>query len=285
MLVTTLREGSVIAALTSCCVVVSGCASTVSTQREVQMGLQASQELEAQLPVLEDALVETYVSDLGQRIVAGLDTAPDVPWRFRVIDSEQVNAFAVPGGFVYVTRGLLEEADTMSELAGPLAHEIAHVVHRHGVEQMTRMQGTELAASLAYVLLGREPGELEQAGLAVGAGAVFASYSRDDEREADASAIEYLERAGIDPAGLTRFFEPLAEGGHRPGIVERWFATHPMTEERIETTRAAIAAKPTGELQVDEPAFEQMQARLRTLPPSPPEAETSSPESGEETPR
>jgi predicted Zn-dependent protease len=144
-------------------------------------------------------------------------------------------------------------------------------------EQMARMQRTELGANLAYVLIGREPGELEQAGLAVGAGALFASYSRDDEREADASAIEYLDRAGIDPSGLMRFFETLAEGGRRPGLVERWFATHPMTEDRIESTRQAIAAKPTGELQVDEPGFERMQARLRTLPPSPPEPSSSDP--------
>ncbi|AKF02926.1 M48 family metallopeptidase [Sandaracinus amylolyticus] len=273
----TKRDGRLALAIVAA-VAVPACASAVSTQREVAMGMQASEEIEQELPILDDAEITTYVTELGRRLVGAAGSSRDVPWQFRVVDTDQINAFALPGGFIYVTRGLIEEADTMSELAGPLAHEIAHVEHRHGVEQMSRMQSTALGATLAYVLLGREPGDLEQAALGVGAGAVFASYSRDDEREADASAIEYTTSAGIDPSGLTRFFATLAAEEEERGVLERWFATHPMTEDRLEATEAAIAAKPTAELQVDDPAFQRIKARLESLPPPP--AETAG---GEDT--
>ncbi|UJR84675.1 M48 family metallopeptidase [Sandaracinus amylolyticus] len=262
----TMADGRLALALVAA-LAVPACVSTVSTQREVAMGMQASEEIEQEMPILDDPAITTYVTDLGRRLLVGAGGARDVPWQFRVVDTDQINAFALPGGFIYVTRGLVEEAETMSELAGPLAHEIAHVEHRHGVQQMTRMQSTALGATLAYVLLGREPGQLEQAALGAGAGAIFASYSRDDEREADASAVEYTTNAGIDPSGLTRFFATLAAEEEERGVLERWFATHPMTEDRLEATQAAIAAKPSADLEIDEPAFQRIKARLRSLPP------------------
>lgn len=256
--------------------VVPACASMVSTQQEVQMGLQAAEQIEAEIPVIEDPVVDRYVTALGARLLRGAGDTRDVPYQFRVVDTPQVNAFAIPGGFIYVTRGLIEQARTMSELAGPMAHEIAHVEHRHSVEQLARMQQTELGATLAYVLLGRTPGEVDQAVLGLGAGAYFASYSRDHEREADASAIEYMTRAGIDPNGLMSFFQTLAESEGERGLLDRWFATHPMTEDRVEATRAAIAAKPGGaQLQQNDAQFAQVKARLRALPRSPERAEES----------
>ena len=160
-----------------------------------------------------------------------------------------MNAFAVPGGYVYVNRGLIEATDNMAELAGVLAHEVAHVEERHSVEQMEKAQGANLGLTAAYVLLGRQPSGVEQAGVNVLGSAIFAGFSRDAEREADEQAIPLLVGAGIDPRGLTSFFQELMSmQQRRASSVEQWFSTHPTTAERIEDTQAALARLPAGTL-------------------------------------
>jgi beta-barrel assembly-enhancing protease len=249
------------------------CAPTV--QEEVQMGRQYAAQINRQLPIVQDAAIHRYLNQLGNQIARAGDPR-GIQYTFYVVNSEVVNAFAVPGGFIYINRGLIEQARNMSELAGVLGHEVAHVTARHGVDQMVRMQRAELGANLAYILLGRTPGTAEQVGLQLGAGAYFARHSREAEREADDLAIQYVTAAGINPEGIVSFFRTLQTQRQRsPGAVEQWFATHPLTEERIQNTSAgvqAISAAQRQNLTTDTQAFQQFRARVGQLPAPPPAA-------------
>jgi beta-barrel assembly-enhancing protease len=269
-----LRRWTGILALSGATVgVATSCAPTV--QEEVQMGRQYAAEINRQLPIVQDAAVHRYINQLGSQIAQVADPR-GIQYTFYVVNSHVVNAFAVPGGFIYINRGLIDRAENMSELAGVLGHEIGHVVARHGIDQMVRMQRAELGANLAFILLGRPPGGAEQVGLQLGAGAYFARHSREAEREADDLAIQYLVRAGINPNGVVTFFQKLLQEQQRqPSAVEQWFATHPLTQERVESTRAAVQAIPAAQRQnltTNTQQFQQFQARVRRLPAPPPQA-------------
>ena len=138
-----------------------GCASagSVSTQQEVQLGAQSAADINRQLPIITNANIHSYINQLGNSIAQRADPR-GIGYRFYVVNSNQVNAFAIPGGHVYINRGLIQRSSNMSEVAGVLAHEIGHVVQRHGIEQMARMQNLGLGANLAYILLGRQPGQI-----------------------------------------------------------------------------------------------------------------------------
>jgi predicted Zn-dependent protease len=247
-----------------------GCASNISTAQEVQLGAQSAAEVEQQLPIVNDQAVNYYINQLGNSIATRVDPR-GISYRFRVVNANEVNAFSLPGGFIYVNRGLIERASNMSELAGVLGHEIGHVVERHSVEQMTRAQDANAVASVLYgVLLGRNPSAVEQVGLQAGGGALFAHYSRDAEREADHDAVNYLVQVGINPNGLITMFQKLlAEEQSQPSAVAGWFATHPLTSERVQNVQQEIAALPAGSLRnltTDTKAFEQFKSRVRSLP-------------------
>jgi beta-barrel assembly-enhancing protease len=260
------RKSAVLALTAGGAVAVTGCG--VSTQQELQMGAQYSAEINRQLPLVNDASVNNYLNTLGRSIAT--HGPRQIPYRFYVVNAPQVNAFAVPGGHVYLNRGLIERTRNMSELAGVLAHEIAHVEHRHGVDQMERMQGANLALTAAYVLLGRAPSGLEEAAIGVGGQLYFARHSREAENQADASAVGLLVRAGIDPNGLSSFFNVLLEEQRRqPGAVEQWFSTHPLTTDRVANTQQMINQVPAAQLrnlQRDATAYQSMRTRLRGLP-------------------
>src|SRR3954468_11222744 len=160
----------------------AGCG--VSTQQEVQMGQQEAQQVNAQLPMVQDAVINSYVNSLGQRIARTTSRA-DLDWQFRVVNSDVVNAFALPGGFVYINRGVLERASNMSEIAGVLGHEIEHVVRRHSVKQMEQAQGANVGVGVLCALTGVCQSGLAQAAINVGGTAVFAKFSRTDEVQAD----------------------------------------------------------------------------------------------------
>lgn len=267
------RQWTGVLALSATVGVAGGCAPTISTQQEAQLGAQYAAQLSRELPLVRDQAINRYISQLGNSIASQVDRR-GLNYRFFVVNSDVVNAFAVPGGYVYVNRGLIERADNMSELAGVLGHEIAHVVERHGVEQMAKAQQANTLTSVLYgVLLQRPPSTVEQVGLQLGGGALFAGYSRDAEREADADAVQYLVQRGIDPRGIPSFFQELLRERQRsPGALDQWFATHPLTEERIENTRAAIQRIPAARLQAlttDTPTFREFQARVRRLPAAP----------------
>lgn len=251
-----------------------GCA--ISPREEVELGQQYATEINQQLPIVEDAAVNRYINLLGDRLARQGDR--NIDYTFYIVNTDAVNAFAIPGGFIYINRGLIEETDDLAELAGVLAHEIAHVEERHGVEQLERSQRTNLGLSLAYVLLGRAPSGLERAAIQVGGTAIFASYSRGAENEADATAIPLLIGAGIDPVGLVTFFDTLLEERERrPSTIERWFSTHPLTEERIAEVRALIARVPESQrrdLIVNSEQYEEFKARLARYPAPPREFRT-----------
>ncbi|HEV2147179.1 MAG TPA: M48 family metallopeptidase [Longimicrobiaceae bacterium] len=247
-----------------------GCAPAISTQQEVQLGRQNAAEINRQLPIVRDAAVNQYINQLGRSIARVADPR-GIPYTFYVVNSNVVNAFAVPGGHIYVNRGLIERADNMSELAGVLAHEVAHVAERHGIEQWQRAQNANLGLSLLYgVLLGRSPGAVERVGVQAAGGAVFASYGRDAEREADLRGVDYMVRAGYNPQGMVRFFnELLSERKRNPSRLEQWFSTHPLTEERIQNTSRAVEAIPAAtraRLATDTRAYQSFRARVRSLP-------------------
>lgn len=251
---------------------VGGCAGSVSTAQEVQLGQQYAAQIEQQLPIMNDQAVNYYINQLGNSIARRADNR-GIAYTFRVVNAAEVNAFAVPGGHVYVNRGLIERASNMSELAGVLAHEIGHVVERHSVEQMERAQGANTAAAVLYgVLLGRNPSAVEQVGLQAGGSALFAHYSRDAEREADHDAVRFLIAAGINPRGLTTMFQKLlSEQKSQPGAVERWFSTHPLTAERVQNVQQEIAAVPASSLRnlsTDTRAFQDFKSRVRSRPKS-----------------
>lgn len=250
------------------------CAPTV--QQEVAIGDEYHQQLQQELPLIRDAAA---LAAFREAVAPLRRTAKrqDLNWTFDLVNSDQVNAFAVPGGHIYVFRGLIERADSYDEFAGAVAHEIAHVDLRHSAEQMGQANAANLGVNLAYIVLGRQPGAAEQAAVGVAGSAVFAKFSRDDEIEADSVAVRSLTEAGIDPGGLPRMFEKLQQIANRePGKVEQWFSSHPMPSERVENTRRIIQNDPQarqllGRGRTTSEAFSTLKQRLRSLPPAPKE--------------
>ena len=269
-LIATMRRPLGTAAMAGTFAVAAGCGGGISTQQEVQMGAQYAAEIERQLPMINDASINSYINQLGNRIAQRVDQR-GIQYRFRVVNAPEVNAFAVPGGFIYVNRGLIDRSENMSELGGVLAHEIGHVVQRHSVEQMEKAQGANTLVNVVYgVLLGRAPSGVEQVAIQGGGSALFAHYTRDAEREADQDAVRFTVASGIHPRGIITMHEKLLQERQRsPGRVERWFATHPAGEERIAAVQQSISALPQGSLNnlaVNDAAYTQFKARLRQLP-------------------
>ncbi|MFL5580337.1 MAG: M48 family metallopeptidase [Gemmatimonadaceae bacterium] len=248
----------------------AGCG--VSTQQEVEMGGQYAQQINQQLPIITDPEVNRYINVLGDQIASHTSRA-DLDWHFYVVDSREVNAFAVPGGYVYVNRGLIERTTNMSQLAGVLGHEIGHVVRRHSIQQMQQAQKANIGVTLACILTRVCESQAAQAAIQVGGTAVFAKFSRDDEREADQEGITNTVRAGISPQGIPEMFRILlSERSRSPGAVDSWFSTHPLEEERVQTTEAAIAKIDPAILRTltrDTQNYQAFRQRVRSLPPPP----------------
>src|SRR4051812_35578831 len=175
-------------------IVLAGCG--VSQQEEVQMGQQGVQQVNAQLPILQDPVVNQYVNNLGVAIARTTSRA-DLDWQFRVVNTDVVNAFALPGGFIYVNRGVLSRASNESELGSVLGHEIEHVVRRHSVKQMEQMQGANVGVALGCTPLNVCNSQVAGAAVNIAGSAVFAKFSRDDERQADEGGIQNEIRAGL----------------------------------------------------------------------------------------
>ncbi|MBK5187655.1 MAG: M48 family metalloprotease, partial [Gemmatimonadaceae bacterium] len=257
-------------ALVALCAVTVGCA--VSTQQEVQMGQQYASQINSTLPIVNDPAVEQYVNELGSSI-AKLTGRGDLEWHFFVVNTDVVNAFALPGGYIYINRGVVERADKMDELAGVLGHEIGHVVKRHSVKQMQQQQGANIGVALTCVLTHVCDSQASQAAIQVGGAAVFASFSRQDEKEADEEGFSNVVRAGISPKGLVSFFQKLMaeqQGGSSP--VDAWFSDHPLTQDRIADVQRLIDAKDPAILRTlteDTKAFHAFKDRVHALPPGP----------------
>jgi len=262
--------------LTGVALAVTLTACGVSTQQEIQMGAEYSQQINSQLPIVQDAEINRYINVLGDSI-ARLTSRTDITqaggWHFYVVDSKEVNAFAVPGGYVYVNRGLIERTQRMDQLAGVLGHEIGHVVKRHSIQQMQQQQGANIGVTLACVLTSICNNQAGQAAIQVGGTALFARFSRQDEAEADEEGIRNVVRAGISPNGIPEMFQILInERTSNPSAVEGWFATHPLEEDRIAATKAIIATYDPAllrSLATDSKNYQSFKARIRSLPPSP----------------
>ncbi|HEX7120784.1 MAG TPA: M48 family metallopeptidase [Gemmatimonadaceae bacterium] len=248
-------------------IVLAGCA--ISTQQEIQMGTDYARQINAQLPLVRDPEANRYLSLLGDSIARVADDR-NLDWRFYIVDSKEVNAFAVPGGFVYVNRGLIERTTNLSQLASVLGHEIGHVVERHSVQQMEAAQRANFGLTLGCILTRVCESTAANAGINVAGNLVFAKFSRDHERESDRVAIEYLVRAGIDPRGMPEMFRILMEERRRrPDGVSAWFNTHPLEEERIEQAEALIAQINPATLRgltKDTKPYQAFLARVRSLP-------------------
>jgi predicted Zn-dependent protease len=212
-----------------------------SLEREIALGKQLSQEIERTAKFVDDPVVSEYVNRVGQNLVRNSDA--QVPFTIKVIDSDEVNAFALPGGFFYVNSGLVVHADEESELAGVMAHEIAHVCARHGTRNATKGELAQLA-TIPLILLG--PGGWTGYGIYQGLNflipVTFLKFSRGAEAEADYLGVQYMYKAGYDPNSYVQFFEKVeALEKKRPGSVPKIFATHPPTPDRIEATQKEIA--------------------------------------------
>jgi predicted Zn-dependent protease len=255
----------------ACAVVVTGCG--VSTQQEVEMGQQYVQQINAQLPIVQDPELNRYINVLGDSIARLTSRTDLTEWHFFIVDSKEVNAFAVPGGFVYVNRGLIERTQRMDQLAGVLGHEIGHVVRRHSIKQMQQQQGANIGVTLACVLTSVCNNQAGQAAIQVGGTALFAKFSRGDEAEADEEGVRNVVRAGINPHGIPEMFQILIdERNANSAAVASWFATHPLEEDRIADTERMIAQYDPAiirTLATDSPNFQRFKARVKALPPSP----------------
>jgi predicted Zn-dependent protease len=238
-----------------------------SIETDIAIGKQYAQEVERESKLIDDPIVTEYVNRVGQNLVRNSDAK--VPFTIKVIDSDVVNAFALPGGFFYVNSGLVLRAQEESELAGVMAHEISHVVARHGTRGQSRAEVAQLAM-IPLILLG--PGGWAGYGIYQGMNVAipisFLKFSRDFEREADYLGLQYMYKAGYDPNSFVTFFERLqADDKRRPGTVPKMFSTHPPTPERIEAAQKEIArilpARP--EYVVTTSEFDQVKARLRNI--------------------
>jgi predicted Zn-dependent protease len=242
-----------------------GLGNWYSLEKQIAMGKQYAQQVETSSKLITDPVITEYVNRIGQNLVRNSDA--EVPFTIKVIDSDDINAFALPGGFFYVDSGLILAADNEAELAGVMSHEIAHVAACHAARENTRGQLMNLA-SIPLIFVGGPVGYAgyEAAGLALPL--TFLHFSRAFESQADYLGVEYMYKAGYDPQAFTAFFEKVkALEKHKPGTISKAFSTHPQTPDRIEKTQDEINTllPPRKEYKLDTSEFEDVKGRLAML--------------------
>ncbi len=242
-----------------------GLGNWYSLEKQIAMGKAFSQQVESQSKLITDPVITEYINRLGQNLVRNSDS--QVPFTIKVIDSDEINAFALPGGFFYVNSGLILAADEEAELAGVMAHEIAHVAACHAARENTRGNLMNLA-SIPLIFVGGPIGYAgyEAAGLAVPL--TFMKFSRGFEAEADYLGLEYMYKAGYDPQAFIAFFEKVqAEEKKKPGTLSKAFATHPQTPDRIAKSQEEIATilPARAEYKVTTSEFDDVKARLAAI--------------------
>jgi predicted Zn-dependent protease len=210
-----------------------------SIEKEIALGKQLAQEVERQAKIVDDPIVAEYVNRIGQNLVRNSDAK--VPFIIKVIDSEEINAFALPGGFFFVNTGILLNADNEAEMAGVMAHEIGHVAARHGTRQATRGEIAQIGSIVPLIAVGGMAGYgiYQAMGLVVPMG--FLKFSRNFESEADMLGIEYMYKAGYDPGAFVDFFEKVqSQEKRKPGTMSKLFSSHPPTDDRIKHSQEII---------------------------------------------
>src|SRR5215204_3095569 len=236
-----------------------------STEKEVRQGRQVAAEVDRQAKFIDDPTITEYINRVGQNIVLHSDAK--VPFTIKVIDSDEVNAFALPGGFFYVNKGLLLAADSEAELAGVMAHEIAHVAARHAVENQTKASLLEYAALGGSIFLGGIPGLIYQNTAGIGLLGIFMKFSRSAEEEADRLGVQYMYAAGYDPGAMATMFEKLeAKNKKKPGFIARAFSTLRGPPDRRASALALAARFPENEEYViSSSEFQRVKSRLLRL--------------------
>ncbi len=246
-------------------------ACTVSPDQEVAIGQQNADAVNAQLPIVTEPEIANYIQAFGDSI-AQKTSRSDLSWHFYVVNIKQVNAFALPGGFIYVNRGLIESSEHLDELAGTLGHEIGHVIQRHAVKQMENTQKANVGLAVVCTLTSICQSGLGQVAVNVGGSAIIARHSRLDELQADSESVVNVTRAGIDPQGIPDLFQLLVnERKREPTQVEGWFASHPLEEKRIARAKSLIAALHVdgSSLLRDNEGYHAFKERVGALPPPP----------------
>jgi len=236
-----------------------------STEKEVRMGRELAAEVDRQAKFIDDPMITEYVNRVGQNIVLHSDAK--VPFTIKVIDSDEVNAFALPGGFFYVNKGLILVADNEAELAGVMAHETGHVAARHAVENQTKANLLEYLALGGSIFIGGIPGMIYQNTAGLGLLGVFMKFSRSAEEEADRLGVQYMWAAGYDPTAMATMFEKLeAKNKKKPGVIARAFASHPAPPERRASGLALAARFPEhDEYVISTSEFQRVKAKLLRL--------------------
>jgi predicted Zn-dependent protease len=237
-----------------------------SLEKEIALGKQLAQEVELGAKIIDDPVVSEYVNRLGQNLVRNSDAK--VPFTIKVIDSDEVNAFALPGGFFFVNTGLISRAESEAELAGVMAHEIAHVAARHGTRQASRATIANYATIPLIFLGGGWTGYAIQQGANLAIPLTFLAFNRSFEGEADLLGLQYLYKTGYDPTAYVDFFEKIqALEKKKPGTMSKVFGTHPLTEDRIKDAQKNIQellkAKP--EYVVNTSEFNDVKTRLLAM--------------------
>ncbi|PYP84844.1 MAG: peptidase M48 [Candidatus Angelobacter sp. Gp1-AA117] len=236
-----------------------------SIEKEVRWGKEYAQQVEQSMRMVQDPVVNEYVNRIGQNLVRNSDAK--VPFTIKVVDSDEVNAFALPGGFFYVNSGLILAADEEAELAGVMAHEIAHVAARHYTRQATRGQLANLL-TIPLIFVGGGAGYAARQLAGIGLPMTFLHFSRSFEAEADFYGLQYMYKAGYDPNAFVAFFEKLeAQEKKKPGTLAKAFSTHPQTPDRIQKSQEEIATILPAREQyiVSTSEFDQVKARLAAI--------------------
>jgi len=233
-----------------------------SLEKEVNLGRQVAVEIDKQAKLIDDPVITEYVNRVGQNIVLHSDAK--IPFTIKVIDSDEVNAFALPGGFFYVNKGLVLAAENESELAGVMAHEIAHVAARHYAETQAKGTFAQIGLIAGSIFLGGIPGAILQNTAGLGLGLGFAKFSRGAETEADKLGVQYLYAAGYDPGAMSTMFEKLAsQNKKKPGFLAKAFSSHPQSIDRLEASRVLVSRFPEREEYVlSTSEFQRVKGRL-----------------------
>ena len=236
-----------------------------SIEKEIALGRQLADEVETTARIVDDPVISEYVNRIGQNIAANSDAR--VPFIIKVIDSDEVNAFALPGGYFYVNTGLIELAEDEAELAGVMAHEIAHVAARHGTRNATRGQLAQYA-SIPFLFIGGWAGYGIQQAASFAIPMTMLKFSREFEEQADFLGVQYMYKAGYDPASMVQFFERLkALQKKNRNFLARAFSSHPMTQSRIKAVQKVIdrILPERPEYAVSTSEFDTVRARVRAL--------------------
>jgi predicted Zn-dependent protease len=239
-----------------------GALRLISVNDEIALGRQAQQDVRRQVPELRDRVVSSYIESIGRRIAARAD-GPRYPYTFDVANDRRINAFALPGGPIWIHRGAIDAAQNEAQIAGVLAHEIAHVANRHAADQITKGTFANVGLGLLGALMGGGNGSrIAQMGAGIAAQSVMMKFGRDAERQADMKGLAYMKRAGYDPRGMVEFLQVLrARQGRDPGSVQTFFASHPAPGERV--ARLQQEANRLAGGRRDSAQFHQVQARIR----------------------